>query len=135
LKDKNCEHYVTSWKYGIGFSSHSKNYHRLIDLGFGTTIGIGGTTVLGSAGLTFAGFTGSGIAGGSYAAAWMSSIGNVAAGSTFATLQSLGATGTIAAVGTGAALVTAPLLAVGGVYYYFRSKKPAICDEYTENSD
>ena len=38
-----------------------------------------------------AGFTGAGVAGGSLAAAWQSSIGLVARGSLFATLQSLGA--------------------------------------------
>jgi len=37
---------------------------------------------------------------GSMAAAWQSAIGNVVAGSTFATLQSMGATGTFVAVQT-----------------------------------
>ena len=43
-----------------------------------------------------AGFTPAGIAAGSLAAAWQSSIGNVVVGSTFAALQSMGATGTLA---------------------------------------
>jgi len=71
-----------------------------------------------------AGFTSSGIASSSFAA-----------GSTFATLQSLGATANITTVEIDAASVTDHLLAIEGVYYYFRSKEPAICDEYTENSD
>mmetsp|Transcript_30122 Transcript_30122/g.50030 ORF Transcript_30122/g.50030 Transcript_30122/m.50030 type:complete len:177 (+) Transcript_30122:433-963(+) len=51
-----------------------------------------------------------GIVGGSFMAAWQSSIGNVAAGSLFATLQSLGATGTLAA----GAQVGAATAAAGG---------------------
>ena len=39
------------------------------------------------------GFTASGVAAGSLAAMWQSSIGNVAAGSTFALLQSIGTAG------------------------------------------
>lgn len=50
-----------------------------------------------------AGFGTAGIVGGSFAAMWQSSIGNVVAGSAFATLQSLGATGVFA---TGAAAGT-----------------------------
>ena len=53
-----------------------------------------------------AGFGVAGVVGGSAAAVWQSAIGNVAAGSLFATLQSLGATGvfvTGSAVGTSAA--------------------------------
>lgn len=47
--------------------------------------------------VTTAGFTGSGVAAGSVAAGVQAGIGNVAAGSTFAALQSIGATGVIAA--------------------------------------
>ena len=56
------------------------------------------------------GFTSSGIAAGSWAAAWMASFpgGAAPAGSVFATLQSAGATG-----GTSWSVVTT---AVGGVY-------------------
>ena len=43
--------------------------------------------------LSALGFTPSGVAAGSLAAAWQASIGNVAAGSTFAMLQSIGAAG------------------------------------------
>ena len=50
-----------------------------------------------------AGFGTAGIVGGSFAAMWQSSIGSVVAGSAFATLQSLGATGVFA---TGAAAGT-----------------------------
>ena len=49
--------------------------------------------------MTAAGFTSTGIAAGSIAAAIQSAIGNVAAGSTFATLQSLGAKSVIANLG------------------------------------
>jgi hypothetical protein len=55
---------------------------------------------------TLAGFGAAGIAGGSIAALIQSGIGNVAAGSLFATMQSLGATGTFTAMTTGG-LVTA----------------------------
>ncbi|KAG8841167.1 hypothetical protein FRB91_005279 [Serendipita sp. 411] len=44
-----------------------------------------------------AGFTGNGIAAGSIAALWQSAIGNVAAGSVFAGLQSMGAVGALTA--------------------------------------
>ena len=57
--------------------------------------------------LGLAGFTSAGIAGGSIAAGIQSSIGAVTAGSAFATLQSLGATGTIAAIGYGSAATAA----------------------------
>ena len=56
------------------------------------SITVGGG-VLGSMALPFIGFAAGGVAAGSYAAAWQSVIGNVAAGSLFAILQSLGATG------------------------------------------
>ncbi len=63
-------------------------------LGIGTAAGVG-VPVAGTA----AGFTSSGIAAGSIAAGVQSSIGSVAAGSTFATLQSIGATGGFAILG------------------------------------
>lgn len=56
----------------------------------GSTVGAG---ILGVAALPLIGFGLGGIAAGSFAAAWQSSIGAVAAGSLFAVLQSLGATG------------------------------------------
>lgn len=59
-----------------------------VSLGFVTTVG-----GLGALMLPLLGFGAGGIAAGSTAAAWQSSIGSVAAGSLFATLQSLGATG------------------------------------------
>jgi hypothetical protein len=106
----------------------------LIATGFGITSVLGAGTCAATAGLTFAGFTTAGIAGGSAAAAWQSSIGSVAAGSTFATLQSLGATGTIAAVGSAAIGITLPIAAAGGAYYLYRSRQPGVCKEYTENA-
>jgi hypothetical protein len=63
--------------------------------------------------LTAAGFTTAGIAGGSIAAAAQSSIGAVAAGSAFATLQSLGAAGTIVTGG----LFGVGILAIGGAIF------------------
>ena len=62
-----------------------------------------------------AGFTANGIAGGSIAAAIQAYFGNVAAGSAFSFLQSLGAT-TI--LGTAAAPVFAVVGAGGAVSYY-----------------
>lgn len=55
--------------------------------------GITGIAV-GVTALPFLGFTSIGVAGASIAAGWQSAIGSVAAGSTFALLQSLGATNT-----------------------------------------
>lgn len=52
-----------------------------------------GTGLLGAAALPFIGFGAGGVVAGSAAASWQSSIGLVAAGSLFAALQSLGATG------------------------------------------
>lgn len=59
-----------------------------VSLGFITTLG-----GIGALMLPLLGFGAGGIAAGSTAAAWQSSMGSVAAGSLFATLQSLGATG------------------------------------------
>lgn len=62
-----------------------------VSLGFMTTLGGIGFFMLPLLG--FGAGVGGGIAGGSVAAAWQSSLGSAAAGSLFATLQSLGATG------------------------------------------
>ncbi len=104
----------------------------MIGAGIGTSAFLGAGTYFAAAGLG-AGFTSSGIAGGSAAAAWQSSIGSVTAGSTFATLQSLGASGTIATVGSAALGFTLPVLVFGGGYWYYRSLQPGLCEEYTEN--
>ena len=80
--------------------------------------GAAGAAAAGAA--SAAGFSSSGIVGGSLAAAWQGAIGNVAAGSAFATLQSAGATGLIATVGVAGAGVAV----VGGLAYFaLRSKK------------
>ncbi|XP_031637074.1 uncharacterized protein LOC116349670 [Contarinia nasturtii] len=55
--------------------------------------GVLGGGLLGAIALPLIGFGAGGVAAGSFAASWQSSIGIVAAGSLFATLQSLGATG------------------------------------------
>ena len=85
----------------------------------GVTGALGASAVGASAGLAAAGFSTTGIAAGSIAAAVQSSIGAVAAGSTFATLQSLGAAGVIATVGMGAGLVLLGVSAGGFLYYFF----------------
>ncbi len=105
----------------------------MIGAGIGTSAFLGAGTYFAAAGLGAAGFTSSGIAGGSAAAAWQSSIGSVTAGSTFATLQSLGATGTIATVGSAALGFTLPVLVLGGGYWCYRSLQPGLCEEYTKN--
>lgn len=71
----------------------------------------GAAVAVGAAGLSLAGFGMAGIAANSFAAVWQASIGNVAAGSGFAMLQSAGATGMIATAGGGGAVVTAGALA------------------------
>jgi hypothetical protein len=133
FKYKNCEHYVTQWKYGIGFSSHSKTYHKLIGAGICTSAFLGAGTYLAAAGLGAPGFATSGIACGSAAAAWQSSIGSVTVGSTFASLHSFGASGTIAVVGSAALGFTLLVLVLGSGYCCYRSLQPSLCEEYTEN--
>ena len=60
-----------------------------------------------------------------------SSIGAVAAGSTFATLQSLGATGVIATVGMGAGLALLPIAAGAIAYNVIKCKERSkLCNEY-----
>ena len=63
-------------------------------------LSVGGTILIGTGVVIsipyFIGFGSAGIVGGSTAAAIQSSIGNVAVGSTFSALQSLGATGVLA---------------------------------------
>lgn len=54
---------------------------------------VAGGGILGAASLRLIGFRAGGVTKKSFAAAWQSKIGSVAAGSLFATLQSLGATG------------------------------------------
>ena len=61
--------------------------------------------------LSFLGFTTGGIAAASFASAWQSSLGNVATGSLFASLQSLGATGSTL---PWLALALAPLIMLEG---------------------
>ncbi|CAB9515504.1 expressed unknown protein [Seminavis robusta] len=84
------------------------------------TIGVaGGVAAAGAGMLSLAGFGMAGIAASSMAAAWQSSIGNVAAGSIFAALQSAGATGAIASVfGFGATAATG-VVAFFGLHHVF----------------
>jgi hypothetical protein len=80
-------------------------------VGIGSTIA-GGVASATSAIATGLGFTSSGIAAGSAAAGIQAGIGNVVAGSAFATAQSLGATGVFAALG-----VLGPIgLVAGGIF-------------------
>ncbi|KAG7358945.1 interferon-induced 6-16 family protein [Nitzschia inconspicua] len=67
------------------------------ELSLGIPLAIGGIGLVATA----AGFGAAGVIGGSLAASIQSGIGNVAAGSAFATMQSLGATGTFSAMTTG----------------------------------
>ncbi len=73
--------------------------------------------------MTAAGFTSSGIAAGSIAAGVQSVIGNVVAGSTFATLQSLGATGVIAGIGVAGGVFTGLGLLGYGLYKLITKEK------------
>mmetsp|Transcript_17801 Transcript_17801/g.26663 ORF Transcript_17801/g.26663 Transcript_17801/m.26663 type:complete len:102 (+) Transcript_17801:68-373(+) len=69
----------------------------LLAAGGNTLLAVGGNTLLAVGGaqvaLHLVGFGATGIAAGSMAAAWQSSVGNVAAGSAFALIQSFGMTG------------------------------------------
>lgn len=86
-----------------------------MDFILGVAAVAGGAVLLGPAALALVGFGSSGVAVGSIAAGVQAGIGNVAAGSAFAALQSIGAAGvatsTVAtaagAAGAGAALVQA----------------------------
>lgn len=76
-----------------------------------------GGGLLGAAMLPLVGFGSAGVAAGSAAAAWQSSIGSVAAGSLFAILQSLGATGLgillFGSVGASLGLLTSSAASIG----------------------
>ena len=69
--------------------------------------------------MTAAGFTSSGIAAGSIAAGIQAGIGNVVAGSAFATLQSLGATSVIAGLGIAGGAVSVVGILGYGLYKLF----------------
>jgi hypothetical protein len=71
-KSEGSSGYGTAMKFGLGFAAATA-----VALAFPVGLGL-------------AGFSGSGVAPLTYAAAWQSSIGNVAAGSLFASLQYLG---------------------------------------------
>ena len=74
---------------------------------------VAGAVATGCAGLSAIGFTAEGIAAGSIAAGIQSGIGNVVAGSTFATLQSAGMSGALNAIGSAAGTVSMAAGAVG----------------------
>lgn len=65
--------------------------------------------VIGTVALPLVGFTAGGVAMGSLAAACQSTIGNVVAGSAFAALQSIGATGSATLIGSAVGGATALL--------------------------
>jgi len=73
--------------------------------------------------VSWVGFTSSGVAASSWAALWQSSIGNVCAGSTFAALQSYGATATTATLGSVGLGVVASIAGAKAIYYYWPNKK------------
>jgi len=96
-----------SCKGGVQMSKNAKETPAAgaegVPLGTKIAIGVGvvgGLVALGATVPIMMGFGAGGIMAGSMAAAWQSAIGNVVAGSTFATLQSMGATGTFVAVQT-----------------------------------
>lgn len=84
-----------------------------------------GVAVASSVALTGMGFTSSGIAAASTAAGMQAGIGNVIAGSLFATVQSLGATGVIATVGTTGVIGLGIGLGYGG-YKLWRHYHPKL---------
>jgi len=90
----------------------------------------GGAIIAAPIALTAIGFGSAGVVGGSIAAAWQASIGNVAAGSIFAACQSAGAVGisaaTSAAIGSAGAAVGSGLSFLG-----FRKKR----EEENEKGD
>ena len=87
-----------------------------LDKTFIATSAVSGVATVSSVALTGMGFTSSGIAAASTAAGMQAGIGNVVAGSLFATVQSLGATGFIATVGTTGVIG----LGVGAAYLAFK---------------
>jgi hypothetical protein len=100
----------------------------LAKLGLGTGLGVG--IMNAGAVLSWFGFTSSGIAAGSWAALWQSSIGNVVAGSTFATLQAYGATAAAASLGSVGVGVVAPIAVAGGIYCYYCGQESDICPQF-----
>ena len=82
--------------------------------GIGGAIGVG-ISLMKTGFVSLMGFKSAGVAAGSMAAGVQAGIGNVAAGSTFALFQSIGATG---------ALISPPLvicgIAFGGCYYWWK---------------
>lgn len=107
-------------------------YEKIIKYASIASSSIGGSIAAGSASLTASGFTSSGIAGGSLAAILQSSHGAVQAGSLFATLQSLGATGTIVAAGISGSVFLG--LGIAGIIGYNQIKSRRNNSSYKESS-
>lgn len=93
---------------------NEENLWKLRGIIGGCVVGGG---ILGAVALPVAGFGAGGVAAGSAAAAWQSSIGAVAAGSIFAILQSLGATGIgillFGSIGAGLGLLASSAAIIG----------------------
>ena len=87
----------------LGVLGHAKDGVVNHPITIGVPLAIAGA----GASATLAGFGAAGIVGGSVAAAIQSVIGNVASGSVFATMQSLGATGVFTAMTAGGSVATA----------------------------
>lgn len=127
---------VTTKKDNENEQSGPKSCQPHNDLGnvIGKALIIGGAVVaLPCLALTIAGFGAAGIVGGSIAAATQSAIGNVAAGSLFATLQSVGATGLLvngAAAGGVAAAAGAITATIQNIHNRNQNKK-----ESSKNKD
>ena len=101
---------------GIKTAKDSVGIGAAKGVGIGAAIG-GSGTVVSSAIVSGIGFTSTGVAKASIAASIQSGIGNVAAGSTFAMFQSIGATGAII---SSAPIVVVCGAIIGGLYSCFK---------------
>ncbi|KAF2639370.1 hypothetical protein P280DRAFT_550795 [Massarina eburnea CBS 473.64] len=91
------------------------NNDRFYYFAFVVALGVG-VVLLPPLALVAAGFAAAGITAGSVAALWQSNIGNVAAGSLFAILQSIGATGIAWVVAVRTAFFAGIMALVGFVF-------------------
>jgi hypothetical protein len=126
--------FLSTVHYDLRTSSATKKPNScLAKLGLGAGLGVG--IMNAGAALSWFGFTSSGVAAGSWAALWQSSIGSVAAGSTFATLQSYGATAAAASLGSVGVGVVAPIAVAGGIYCYYCGQESDICPKFIKKQN
>jgi hypothetical protein len=105
----------------------------LAKLGLGASLGVG--IMNAGTALSWFGFTSSGVAAGSWAALWQSSIGNVVTGSAFATLQSYGASAVTASLGSVGVGIVAPIAVAGGIYCYYCGQESDICPQFIKKQN